>query len=65
LKLSNKTIDKYIYVLEKSFCIGLISPFWSNVKAELSKMQKVYFLDLGLRNAILNNFENIFDRLDK
>jgi predicted AAA+ superfamily ATPase len=28
-------------------------------------MPKVYFIDLGLRNSLLNNFENIQERFDK
>jgi predicted AAA+ superfamily ATPase len=51
--------------MEKSFCIGLVSPFWTNIKAEITKMQKVYFFDLGLRNAILDTFDGIHNRLDK
>ncbi|MDR3150706.1 MAG: DUF4143 domain-containing protein [Candidatus Peribacteria bacterium] len=65
LEVSHQTIEKYLYVMKKSYTIALISSFWTNVRAELTKMPKVYFFDLGLRNAILKNFENILDRFDK
>jgi predicted AAA+ superfamily ATPase len=51
--------------MQKSYCIGLIRPFWSNIRAELTRRPKVFFFDLGLRNAILNEFKNINDRFDK
>ncbi|MDR2411306.1 MAG: hypothetical protein LBD88_01585 [Candidatus Peribacteria bacterium] len=65
LQIDTKTVEKYIYIMRKSYTISLIKPFWTNLKAELRKMPKVFFFDLGLRNAILNNFENINDRFDK
>ena len=65
LQIDTKTVEKYLYIMRKSYCISLTKPFWTNVKAELTKMPKVYFFDLGLRNSFLNNFENINERLDK
>jgi predicted AAA+ superfamily ATPase len=51
--------------MRKSYTIALIKPFRTNTRAEIIKMPKVYFFDLGLRNVVLNNFENISERLDK
>ncbi|MDR0369472.1 MAG: DUF4143 domain-containing protein [Candidatus Peribacteria bacterium] len=51
--------------MQKSYSIALVKPFWSNIKAELTKMPKVFFFDMGLRNALLKSFEDINDRLDK
>ena len=51
--------------MRKSYCIALVKPFRSNVRAELTKMPKVFFFDLGLRNMLLKNFDNIHERLDK
>jgi predicted AAA+ superfamily ATPase len=65
LSLNIATVDKYLYVMEKSYSIAFSKPFWSNVRKELIKMPKVYFLDLGLRNSLLDTFENITNRLDK
>lgn len=64
--LSTTTITKYIYTMEKSFHIWLIKPFfWWNIRKELIKMPKIYFLDLWLRNYLCNNFEPFELRVDK
>lgn len=65
IRLDNKTIDKYLYILEKCFHIDLVKPFYRNLRKELTKMPKVYFNDLGLRNVILGKFDNPMYRLDK
>lgn len=47
LGLSEKTMEKYLYFLEKTFVINLVRPFYRNVRKELVKSPKVYFTDLG------------------
>ena len=63
--LDNKTVERYTYILEKCFHIDLLKPFYRNVRKELTKMPKVYFNDVGLRNAILGRFDSPIDRIDK
>lgn len=65
LGLSQPTIEHYLYVMQKSFHIAMISPFYKNIRKELTKMRKVFFYDLGLRNQLLNNFNQIELREDK
>ncbi len=65
LNLSFQTVEKYLYIMQKSFFISLIKPFHTNIRKELTKMPKIYFYDLGIRNCFLNDFSNIIDRLDK
>lgn len=65
LGLDNKTVDRYLYILEKCFHIDLLKPFYRNLRKELTKMPKVYFNDIGLRNAILGKFDNPMNRIDK
>lgn len=65
LGLSQPTIENYLYVMQKSFHIALINPFYKNIRKEISKMKKVYFYDLGLRNQFLGSFQNIEFRSDK
>ncbi len=57
-----KTAEKYIGVLEHSQIISLIEPFYKNERTVLKKAKKLYFYDLGFRNAILNNFTDIESR---
>jgi len=65
LGLDNKTVERYTYILEKCFHIDLVKPFFRNLRKELTKMPKVYFNDVGLRNAMLGRFEHPQDRMDK
>lgn len=65
LELDVRTVEKYLYIMKKSYSLALVKPFWTNVRAELIKMPKVFFFDLGLRNAFLNDFKMITERIDK
>jgi len=63
--VSKSLIDNYIYIMQKSFHIRLARPFFKNVRREMIKMPKVYFLDLGLRNFFSGNFDLFDVRSDK
>ncbi|MBL7111979.1 MAG: ATP-binding protein [Bacteroidales bacterium] len=63
--VDNKTIQKYLFVLENCFHIELIKPFYSNLRKELTKMPKIYFMDSGLRNSSLNRFFDFNSREDQ
>lgn len=65
LQLSVNAVENYIQVLRKTFHIHLLRPFYSNLKKELTKMPKVYFNDLGMRNILLNQFTDIDNRIDR
>jgi len=65
LGISKTAIDNYLYVMQKSFHLCLLRPFFKNVRKELSKMPKVYFYDLGLRNFFVRNFNSFAVREDK
>lgn len=65
LGVTKITVDKYLSVMQKSFHIFLMRPFYKNIRKELTKMPKCYFGDLGLRNFFKNNFSNFYDRDDK
>ena len=56
LGIDNKTIDRYLFVLQKCFHIELIKPFSQNLRKELTKMPMIYFYDSGMRNSLLNRF---------
>jgi len=65
LKMSSLTVDNYIYIMQKSFVVNLLTPFYGNLRKELTKMPKIYFFDNGLRNALIGNFTQLRDREDK
>ena len=59
-----KTVEKYIDLLEKCFVLFRLPPFARNKRREISKMKKIYFYDLGIRNAVINNFNLLENRDD-
>jgi len=65
LGVSKTAVDNYLYVMQKSFHIGLVKPFFKNIRKELIKMPKIYFLDLGLRNFLRKDFKLYQTREDK
>ena len=65
LRMAEKTVDRYLFIMQKCFHIHLIKPFHKNIRKEITKMPKIYFNDTGLRNAILNRFELLSSRDDK
>ncbi|NOY77751.1 MAG: ATP-binding protein [Calditrichaeota bacterium] len=58
LGISRSTVDKYTFLQKSTFFVELISPFYSNVRKELTKMPKIYLEDVGMRNALLNLFRS-------
>jgi len=65
LNMDYKTIDNYLSILINTYILRLVSPFHKSLITEIKKSKKIYFVDLGLRNAILNNFTSIDGRRDK
>lgn len=64
LDLSKQTVFKYLDFLEKVFIIKKIGGFSRNLRKEISKTNRYYFYDNGLRNAIINNFNYLESRND-
>lgn len=65
LDVSTTMIDNYVYLLQTSFHISLLKPFYKNIRKELTKSQKVYIQDTGIRNYLENNFNSFELRQDK
>lgn len=61
-ELSYFTLKKYMNFLEKTFICSLLRPFHTNKRLEIVKNPKVYFLDTGLLNYIIDDFRKISDR---
>lgn len=56
LGLDAATVSRYIDLLEKTFVIKTLGGFSRNLRKEIFKKQKIYFLDLGIRNALIGQF---------
>ena len=64
LGIAAQTVEKYLDLLEKSFVIYQLGTYSSNLRNELKKSRKYYFYDLGIRNAVINNFAPLDLRQD-
>lgn len=65
LGASRGVVENYLYVMRKSLHICFLRPFYRNMRKELTRMPKVYFYDLGLRNFFVNNFDLPLTRDDR
>ncbi len=64
VKADQKTVDKYVSLLEKSFVVFTLPAFSGNVRNEIKKNKKIYFYDTGIVNAITRNFNSLQNRND-
>jgi len=58
-------LKNYLSVFEKAFLTKSITPFFTNKRLEIVKNPEIFFLDMGLRNVIIKNFNLLEDRSDK
>lgn len=65
LGIGRDTVKRYLAVLENSFIIHSLPPFHSNIRKELTKMPKLFFLDTGMRNFAVRNFTELSFRPDR
>ncbi|WP_461097600.1 ATP-binding protein [Spirosoma luteolum] len=64
LGMSKDTVNTYIDLLEKAFVVFRLSGFSRNLRKEVTKMDKIYFVDLGIRNMLIDNFQPLDLRND-
>ena len=62
--LDPKTVERYIDILEKSYIVFRLGTFSRNLRNELKATRKIYFWDLGIRNAVIGNLAQIENRND-
>lgn len=65
LQISRDTVSSYIYLLEQAFVVFRLTGYSRNLRKEVTKKDKIYFFDLGIRNAIIDNFNLTEFRYDK
>jgi predicted AAA+ superfamily ATPase len=59
-----KTIQRYLDLLEKSFVIVRLGGFSRNLRNEITNKSKYYFMDTGIRNSLIAQFNKISQRND-
>lgn len=64
LGISKNTVEKYLDLLSKVFILHKVEGFSKNLRKEITKNSKWYFLDNGIRNAVIANFNPLESRND-
>jgi predicted AAA+ superfamily ATPase len=64
LSISRPTVEKYLFVLENTFILKRVPPFFASKRKEVVKMPKVYYHDTGMRNQVIRNFQSLSMRPD-
>jgi len=64
LGMSKNTVDKYLDLLQKVFIIFEVKAYSKNLRKEVSKNRKWYFIDNGVRNGIISEFTEVGIRKD-
>ena len=60
LGISSKTIERYVDLLESCFIVKVVPSFSRNPESEIKLGKKIYFIDNGIRNALINGGFNPF-----
>ena len=58
------TVERYIDLLEQCFVVFRLGAYSSNLRNEIKKSKKIYFYDIGIRNAVIENFSMLGLRQD-
>jgi uncharacterized protein len=64
LGISKNTVESYLDLLSKVFVIYKVPGFSRNLRKEITKSNRWYFYDNGIRNAIIGNFTRLETRTD-
>ena len=64
LGISKNTVESYLDLLSKVFVIYKVTGFSRNLRKEITKSNRWYFYDNGIRNGIINNFSLLENRID-
>lgn len=63
--ISRNTIESYLDLLSKVFIIYPVKGFSRNLRKEISKSNRWYFYDNGIRNALIRNYNPLNLRNDQ
>ena len=62
--LNVRTVERYLYLLEKGFVVYRLGAYSKNLRSEITKKSKYYFYDNGIRNGIILQFNSLDMRND-
>jgi len=64
LDLDKVTVARYVKLLEQMNILFRLMPYKRRLRKELNRLRKIYFYDLGVRNALIKNFNPLHLRMD-
>lgn len=64
LSISKNTVAKYLDLMSKVYILHKVEGFSRNLRKEITKNSRWYFLDNGIRNAVIANFNPVESRND-
>jgi len=65
LQMHRATVERYLELLEKCFVLHRVGGFSRNLRKEVTKSARYFFVDLGIRNAVLDAFQPLRLRADR
>lgn len=63
--ISRVLVEKYITLLEQAFIIKKVRSYARNNRNELKKSYKIFFIDIGIRNSLVDIKTNLEEKKDK
>lgn len=64
LEISRQTVMSYVRMLEQAFILFRVPPLGKNKRNEITRFEKIYFFDTGIRNALIDSFDSLDTRHD-
>lgn len=59
------TLKRYLNLLNETFIVKTIPPFFKNKNKEIVRAPKIYYIDPGVRNYFLKNYTEFDNRTDQ
>lgn len=63
-ELNFQEVKKHLQILQQTLVVDLLYPYYKNRRTEIVKNPKVFFLDNGFRNKVIDNFSDFTKRTD-
>ena len=64
LEISRQTVMSYVRILEQAFILFRVAPLGRNKRNEVTRFEKIYFFDTGVRNSLIDSFGPLDTRHD-
>lgn len=65
VEINHQKLKERLNILEHTFVLEQVRPFYTNKQKEITKNPKIYFYDNGFRNSLLNSFQELGLRKDQ